>query len=164
MSADREVVIRWGIEDDDAALLRIERTSWSPESGFPSYLEGLGDRFFERTGPESHLIAECAGVVVGYLRLQDKYQFREGNGVLAVNGLAVAPEARGRGVAAALLAAAAYEGRRRDARKISLNVHSTNLVARRLYERHGYVVEGTLADEFVIDGRPIAALVMAKTL
>ena len=73
-------------------------------------------------------------------------------------------EARGQGVAAALLEAADAEGRRRGARKISLHVHGTNTVARRLYERHGYIVEGTHPNEFLIEGTYIDALDMAKTL
>jgi ribosomal protein S18 acetylase RimI-like enzyme len=102
--------------------------------------------------------------LVGYLRLQDKYPFPEGSGVLTINGLAVAHDARRLGVANALLEAATAEARSRGARKISLHVHSTNAPARRLYERHGYVLEGTHPNEFLIEGNFIAALDMAKTL
>ena len=52
----------------------------------------------------------------------------------------------------------------RGARKIGLHVHSTNTAARRLYERHGYVVEGTHPGEFVIEGITIASVDMAKML
>lgn len=159
-----EVTVRRAVESDDAFLLEIDRTSWDASSGFPSYQEAVRESFFERSGPEAHLVAEYDGQVVGYLRLQDKYPFPEGAGVLAVNGLAVAQTARSRGVASALLEAAAAEGRLRGARKISLHVHSTNAIARRLYERHGYVVEGTHPKEFFIEGTYIAALDMAKML
>lgn len=168
MSEDRrpaaQVTVRRAVEEDDAALLAIERSAWDASSGFPSYQETLQDTFFSRSGPEAHLVAEYEGRVVGYLRLQDKYQFPEGAGVLAINGLAVAQDARRLGVASALLEAADAEGRLRRARKISLHVHSTNAAARRLYERHGYVVEGTHPDEFLIEGSYIAALDMAKLL
>jgi ribosomal protein S18 acetylase RimI-like enzyme len=163
VTADR-LTIRRAVESDDAVLLRIDQTSWDATSGFPSYQESIKDSFFARTGPEAHLVAEYDGQVVGYLRLQDKYQFPEGAGVLAINGLAVAHEARGRGVAGALLEAAAAEGRLRGARKITLHVHSTNTAARRLYERHGYVVEGTHPKEFLIEGTYIDAIDMAKML
>jgi ribosomal protein S18 acetylase RimI-like enzyme len=163
-SADHQVTVRRAVEEDDAALLAIEKISWDASSGFPSYQENLTDTFFARSGPEAHLVAEYDGEVVGYLRLQDKYPFPEGAGVLTINGLAVAPTARRLGAASALLEAAAAEGRRQGARKISLHVHSTNASARRLYERHGYVVEGTHPDEFLIEGDLIAALDMAKML
>jgi len=158
------LTVRRAVETDDAVLLRIDQTSWDATSGFPSYQENIRDSFFARSGPEAHLVAEYDGQVVGYLRLQDKYPFPEGSGVLAINGLAVAQEVRGQGVATALLEAAAAEGKRRGARKISLHVHGTNTVARRLYERHGYVVEGTHPREFLIEGTYIDAVDMAKML
>jgi ribosomal protein S18 acetylase RimI-like enzyme len=161
---DPHLTIRRAIESDDAALLEIDRTSWDATSGFPSYQDVIRDTFFARSGPEAHLVAEYDGVVVGYLRLQDKYPFPEGSGVLAINGLAVAEDARGQGVASTLLEAAADEGRRRGARKISLHVHATNTPARRLYERHGYLLEGTHPNEFLIEGTYIAALDMAKMI
>ena len=161
---DGGVEIRWAEEADDKALLEIERTAWDDSSGFPSYLARLTDTFFERTGPEAHLVAEDNGVVLGYLRLENKYPFPEGAGVLAINGLAVAPTARGRGVASALLTAAAEEARSRGARKLSLHTFSTNTAARRLYERHGYALEATHTNEFLINGTPTDDLVLAKHL
>lgn len=163
MTATR-LTVRRAVETDDAVLLRIDQTSWDASTGFPSYQEHIRDSFFARSGPEAHLVAEYDGKVVGYLRLQDKYTFPEGAGVLTINGLAVAQEARGQGVAAALLEAAEAEGKRRGARKISLHVHGTNTVARRLYERHGYVIEGTHPNEFLIEGTYIDAVDMAKML
>jgi ribosomal protein S18 acetylase RimI-like enzyme len=163
-SGDQPVTVRRAVEEDDAVLLAIERSAWDASSGFPSYQDTLQDTFFSRSGPEAHLVAEHEGVVVGYLRLQDKYPFPEGSGVLSINGLAVAHEARRLGVASALMEAATAEGRLRGARKISLHVHSTNTAARRLYERHGYIVEGTHPNEFLIEGIYIDAIDMAKML
>ena len=162
--SDNRLTIRRAVEDDDAVLLQIDQTAWDGSSGFPSYQETIQETFFARSGPEAHLVAEDDGVVVGYIRLQDKYQFPEGAGVLTINGLAVALDARGRGVATALLEAAAAEAGRRGARKISLHVHSTNTSARRLYERHGYVIEGVHPNEFFIEGTYIDAIDMAKTI
>jgi ribosomal protein S18 acetylase RimI-like enzyme len=161
---DPHLTVRRAVEADDAALLEIDQTSWDAFSGFPSYQEVIRETFFARSGPEAHLVAEYDGEVVGYLRLQDKYPFPEGSGVLTINGLAVARHARGQGVAGALLEAAADEGRRRDARKISLHVHGTNTPARRLYERHGYTIEGTHPREFLIEGTHIDSIDMAKML
>jgi ribosomal protein S18 acetylase RimI-like enzyme len=163
-SADHEVTVRRAVEEDDAALLAIEQVSWDASSGFPSYQDNLTDTFFARSGPEAHLVAEYDGEVVGYLRLQNKYPFPEGAGVLTINGLATAPTARRLGVGSALLDAATAEGRLRGARKISLHVHSTNAAARRLYDRHGYNVEGTHPNAFLFEGDLIAALDMAKML
>ncbi|HEY3560820.1 MAG TPA: GNAT family N-acetyltransferase [Kribbella sp.] len=163
-SAGHQVTVRPAVEEDDAALLAIDRDAWDASSGFPSYGETLPDTFFSRSGPEAHLVAEYDGAVVGYVRLQEKYPFSEGAGVLAINGIAVAADARRRGVGNALMTAATEEARRRGARKITLHVHGGNAPARRLYERHGYVLEGTHTAEFIIEGAPVDALDMAKFL
>jgi ribosomal protein S18 acetylase RimI-like enzyme len=160
-----EVTVRRAVEADEAALLAIELTAWDASSGFPSLTPADKTTFFsERSGPDAHLVAESDGEVLGYIRLQDKYPFPEGAGVLSVNGLAVAEEARGRGIGSILLTAVTDEATRRGARKVTLHVHGTNTVARRLYERHGYIVEGTHPNEFLIEGRYIAALDLAKFL
>ena len=54
--------------------------------------------------------------------------------------------------------------RARGARKLSLRVLGTNATAMRLYERLGFQVEGTLRDEFCIDGRYVDDVLMAKHL
>jgi ribosomal protein S18 acetylase RimI-like enzyme len=84
--------------------------------------------------------------------------------VSGITGLAVAPGARGRGVASALLAAAGQHARERGARKLSLRVLSTNDAALRLYERLGFRREGTLREEFLIDGRYVDDVLMARHL
>jgi ribosomal-protein-alanine N-acetyltransferase len=56
--------------------------------------------------------------------------------------LAVVPEARRQGVAAALLAGAIAEARARAARTMVLEVATGNTAARALYERAGFVEAG----------------------
>jgi ribosomal protein S18 acetylase RimI-like enzyme len=159
------VTVRRAVGADEAVLLEIELTAWDASSGFPSLTAGDRTTFFaERWGPEAFLVAELDGRVAGYVRLQDKYPFPEGAGVLSINGLAVALDARGQGIGSVLMEAVAAEGKRRGARKITLNVHGVNTVARRLYERHGYVVEGTHPREFLIDGQYVDTLALALFL
>lgn len=76
-----------------------------------------------------------------------------------VASVACSPQARGRGVGTALLefAEALYPG----ARYIFLCVSSFNDDARRLYERRGYVLVGTMKD-YVVDG--LDEHLMAKRL
>ena len=56
------------------------------------------------------------------------------------------------------------EAARRGARKVTLRVLGTNAVARRLYARCGFVEEGVLRDEFVLDGRFVDDVFMARFL
>lgn len=159
------VTIRRAVLEDEAALLELDGSAWSAESGFPSLTRTEREAFFdERAKPEAHLVALYGDRLAGYLRLKEKYPFEEGAGVLGIYGLAVAPDARGLGIGSTLLDAAEAEARRRGARKLCLNVFATNERARRLYERHGFVVEGVNRAEFVIEGRTIDDLSLAKFL
>lgn len=60
------------------------------------------------------------------------------NARFLMDGLVVAPAARGRGVGTALLDAVAAEARARGFREVRLDVVDENPRARALYERHGF--------------------------
>ncbi|WP_236951391.1 GNAT family N-acetyltransferase [Ketogulonicigenium robustum] len=60
-----------------------------------------------------------------------------------MDGLFVAPEARGNGIGTRLLAAFAAEGRSRGFTRARLEVANTNARARALYERNGYQATST---------------------
>lgn len=64
------------------------------------------------------------------------------NARFLMDGLFVAPEARGQGVGSALLDAIAAEARARGFREVRLDVVDENLRARALYERRGYRAVG----------------------
>jgi [ribosomal protein S18]-alanine N-acetyltransferase len=74
--------------------------------------------------------------VVGYVVAW----FAAGEGEIA--NLAVAPAERGRGLGAMLLEAALAEGRRLGATETFLEVRSTNVRARQLYESRGFAEVG----------------------
>jgi ribosomal protein S18 acetylase RimI-like enzyme len=64
--------------------------------------------------------------------------FRKRSAVARLYSLATRPEARGRGVGAALLEAAGMAARRRGSRALRLEVRTDNAAAISLYERHGF--------------------------
>jgi ribosomal protein S18 acetylase RimI-like enzyme len=64
--------------------------------------------------------------------------FRQRSGVARLYSLATQPEARGRGVGAALLEAAAEAARHRGCRALRLEVRTDNAAAIGLYERAGF--------------------------
>lgn len=166
MEAERHLVtVRLARAGDDAGLAALDAAAWSPRSGFPSVFEPASGRFFTPDSPpECHLVAEVDGRLAGYLRLKPATRLPENAHVLSVFGLAVDPGARRRGVAAALLSSAEELARSRGARKLSLRVLSTNQSAISLYERLGFRREGELRDEFLIRGRYVHDILMAKPL
>jgi len=84
------------------------------------------------------LIAETGGVAAGYLALS----FRAGSTTARLYSLAIAPQARGQGVAAALIARAMSLAQTRAMRSVRLEVRESNTAARTLYERCGFTLRG----------------------
>jgi len=162
---EKQVRVRSARLTDDTALTRLESAAWSAEAGFPSVFERVtatnAPFFGADNPPEAHLVAELNGSVVGYIRLKAATHLPENAHVMQVQGLAVHPSARRRGVGAMLLTEAVQRLRQRGTRKLSLRVLSTNTAAIALYERLGFVHEGALRDEFMINGHYVDDVLMA---
>ena len=159
------VSVREARAGDEPALVAVDAAAWTSRSGFPSVSDPRATTFFtESAGPADHLVAVHGGVVVGYVRLGSPTPLPESRHVMSINGLAVAPGARGLGAGRALLEAAERRAREQGRRKLSLRVFGGNAPARRLYERAGFRVEGVLVGEFLIERQPEDDVVMAKHL
>jgi ribosomal protein S18 acetylase RimI-like enzyme len=153
---------------DQAVLAELDALAWSADSGFPSVLKsmgGAGVAFFSASNPpEAHLVAELDGGVIGYIRLKAPTHLPENAHVIQVQGLAVHPDARRRGIAARLLAESEQRLRGQGTKKLTLRVLSTNHAAIRLYEQQGFATEGVLVGEFLINGASVDDVLMAKHL
>ena len=161
---ETSVEIRPATRADETALVGIDRATWDPSSGVGPR-PGAGAAFFtERRDPEDTLVADDAGAVVGYVTLKQATKLESNRHVLTVNGIAVDPSAQGRGIGAALIAAAARLARARGARRLTLRVLGSNPGAQRLYESAGFVVEGTLRGEFRLGGAYVDDVLMALDL
>ena len=149
---------------DEAAIVDIDTATWNSLSS-PAPRPKDGSPFFtERRRPEDALVAEVGGLVVGYVVLRQVIPVPSHRHVLELAGLAVAPDSQRHGVGRRLVQEAAAEAARRGAAKLSLRVLGRNPSARRLYESCGFVVEGVLRDEFILDGRPVDDVLMARRL
>ncbi|WP_189190494.1 GNAT family N-acetyltransferase [Streptomyces albiflavescens] len=157
--------IRTATLEDEDALGRLDRDTWSPVHAVmprprPPYEPFYSDRF----GPRDHLVAEIDNTVVGYIRLGFPTPLASNAHVRQIQGLAVAEEARGAGVGRALLRAVQDQARRQGARRITLRVLGHNTPARKLYESEGFVVEGILPEEFLLDGEYVDDVLMGRSL
>jgi ribosomal protein S18 acetylase RimI-like enzyme len=157
--------IRHATLDDEDALGRLDRVTWSPVHAVQPRPEPPYEPFYsERFGPRDHLVAEIAGAVVGYIRLGFPTPLDCNSHVRQIQGLVVAEEARGAGVGRALLRAVQDEARGQGARRITLRVLGHNTPARKLYESEGFVVEGILPEEFRIGGEYVDDVLMGRSL
>jgi ribosomal protein S18 acetylase RimI-like enzyme len=158
------ITVRTARADDDAALVAIDDLTWTPDVS-PAPPQDPPRAFFgERLDPADALVAELDGAVAGYATLHNTIPLPSHAHVLEINGVAVHPAAGGRGVGRRLVDAAVEEARSRGARKVTLRVFAPNAVARRLYERCGFVEEGFLREEFLLDGHYVDDVLMARYL
>lgn len=87
-----------------------------------------------RSGSAQVLVATDGGSILGSAVLF----FRRGSSLARLYSLASVPEARGRGIGAALLDAAEHAASERGCRALRLEVRTDNAAAIRLYESHGF--------------------------
>jgi ribosomal protein S18 acetylase RimI-like enzyme len=158
------IQIRQARLGDDRALSEIDRATWTAVVS-PGPLPPAGSPFFnERVRPDDVLVAVVDDRVVGYIQLVRPTTLTPHEHVLQVGGLAVHPHRQRGGIGRRLLERGVGEARDRGARKLALRVLRSNIAARRLYEATGFVVEGVLRDEFLLDGAYVDDVLMATYL
>ncbi|WP_369237711.1 N-acetyltransferase family protein [Streptomyces sp. R21] len=157
--------IRTATLDDEDVLGRLDRANWSPLHAVQPRPEPPYESFYnERFGPQDHLVAEIDGELVGYIKLGYPTSLACNTHVRQIQGLVVADAARGTGVGRALLRAVQERARRLGARRITLRVLGHNAPARKLYESEGFVVEGILPEEFLLEGEYVDDVLMGRFL
>jgi ribosomal protein S18 acetylase RimI-like enzyme len=89
------------------------------------------------------LVAEAAGgtELLGFVQLYPTFSSLQCNRAWVLNDLFVAERARRRGVAEALMQAAARSAQQAGVSSISLSTAHDNMAAQRLYEKLGYVLD-----------------------
>jgi GNAT superfamily N-acetyltransferase len=118
-----------------------------PTALAPEITAATWDRFYSSTEPMQASVAEHGGRLLGLVH----YLYHRSTIHLApvcyLQDLFTAPEARGQGVAAALIQSVYQAARAADTQRVYWHTHETNATARRLYdrlaERSGFIVYRT---------------------
>jgi ribosomal-protein-alanine N-acetyltransferase len=127
------VLFEQATDRDLEAILHIEQASFStPWTRKMFEVEMHGNPFASLVVGRSEGADGGRGKVLGYICFWVVFE------ELRLMNLAVAPAARRRGLATALVHHALTVGRERGARRAVLEVRSSNEAARRLYERMGF--------------------------
>jgi ribosomal protein S18 acetylase RimI-like enzyme len=142
-----DVELRKAVGSDDRALAVLDAESWPPELWVIPPRPATEPFFTDWRRPEDVLVAVSGSEVLGYARIGRHMRVESNRHVLHFEALAVAPSARNRGVGNLLVAGLIDEAQRRGARKLGLRALSTNDRAIRLYEKHGFTLEGRLREE-----------------
>ncbi|NWG91157.1 MAG: ribosomal protein S18-alanine N-acetyltransferase [Parvularculaceae bacterium] len=128
-SPTKDLSIRLAGPGDLDAIERLERASFTRDRFPRRNLRRLLSR-----SSAAFLIAAVGGDEAGYAMVL----YRRGAGVARLYSIAVDPAFRGRGVAAALIRAAARSAREKGAARLRLEMRPSNMEAMRLYERAGF--------------------------
>ncbi|MDV3293552.1 MAG: ribosomal protein S18-alanine N-acetyltransferase [Nitrososphaerales archaeon] len=152
-----EYGIRHCDKDDVQSVISINARTLPEHYSEYFYNEILGEF------PETFLVAELNGDVVGYIMCRIEYGFshlrrlglaRKGH----IVSVAVLEEHRGKGIGSRLIGLAQEEMRKKSANECYLEVRVSNTEATRLYQKLGYKTTGRL-EAYYKDGEP--AYVMA---
>jgi RimJ/RimL family protein N-acetyltransferase len=155
--------IRQARHEDDDALARIDAATWTAAVS-PAPRPPPGTPFFgPRRQPVNVLVAESV-TVIGYAGLSRSTSLVSQEHVLELGGLAVHPGHHRTGAGRRLVEAIVAEARVRGARKLSLRVLGPNKAARQLYATCGFATEGVLREEFLLNGRYVDDILMARCL
>lgn len=131
----------------DVPTLVALMTAFYAEAGFP-LPETPATRAFAALLADARLggawLAEVAGAAVGHTVLTLSFSMEYGGLRGVVDDLYVRPEARQRGVGAALLAAIQQDCEARGVRALHVEIGSESTDARRLYARAGFTDSGHL--------------------
>ena len=152
-------MIRQATAADQKAIREIDRLTWSSLSS-PVPLPPP-DREY---GLDGLYVAELVGGIAGYVQMGPVFPIDANRHVLEIKGIAVHPGHQRRGVARALVHAAAKTAREAGARRLTLRVLGHNAAARDLYTACGFEVEGVLREFFYLDGRYVDDVLMALPL
>ncbi|MEP7058405.1 MAG: GNAT family N-acetyltransferase [Caldimonas sp.] len=162
------ITIRRATIDDAAAFARI--------MGDPAVLPGLMQvpyadvalwrtRLAEFSAPgrlDLPLVAELQGEVVGMASLHPASPSQRRRHAMKL-GIAVAPAAQGQGVGRTLMAALCdYADNWSGTLRIELDVYTDNPGALRLYEKFGFVIEGTHRNYALRNGAYVDSYSMAR--
>jgi L-phenylalanine/L-methionine N-acetyltransferase len=158
-----DLEIRPAGKDDVEAMWRIARQPAivAGTLQIPSLRLTQRQRRFDDLTDDDHLfVAERHSEILGVADLHVHDRRRRHAGDL---GIAVSTAHQGKGIGTALLAALIdLADNWIGLHRLELQVYAGNAAATRLYEKHGFQVEGTLRDYAWTDGAYVDALFMAR--
>jgi RimJ/RimL family protein N-acetyltransferase len=157
-----DIHIRTATLADDADLARLDHDTWDPLHAVVERRSADASFFGEHPTLEAYFVAHMEDRLAGYLRLAQPIPLPSNAHIRQIQGLAVFTWARGRGVARALIEAALDAAREQGARRVTLRVLGHNAPARALYESLGFVVDGVLPGEFLLDGEYVDDVLMGR--
>lgn len=129
-------------------IRKIQPEDYAAVAGFwrnyldvPAATDDCVSRTLERMNKDSHyftFVAEEDGMVIGFITFVEVLSIDDPDGYIKINGIAVHPEYRSRGIGTRLIARAEQTARERGSNSIGVASIFKRTKAHELYERLGY--------------------------
>ncbi len=154
-----EIWIRPSELKDACAIMEIDSKVWTEETT-PSPIHWRSrEQFLQSCPPGSQLVAGIGDQVCGYIGFSHPTGLKSNEHVYDIN-IAVYPGYQKRGIGKRLMEEIKRTARHNGVRKLSLRVLETNEKAIAFYGSCGFIVQGRLVEEFLLNGRYVDDILM----
>ncbi len=150
-------------EADYPEMMKIDQLVFSSYNTPAPMKQRSLEEYTGHYSPEKVFIAELEGKVAGYIGYDNPTGLPSNSHVMEFY-IAVHPDSQGRGVGKALITHLITWGKQQAYKKISLRVLSTNEDAVTFYKANGFLEQGRLVQEFLLDGTYVDDILMYKML
>jgi ribosomal protein S18 acetylase RimI-like enzyme len=154
-----DILIRWMKNGDYEGLVELENLIWnSTNAPDPIFWESAVE-YGSRRSERDQLVAILDNKVVGYASFHHPTPLVSNRHVFEFN-IGVHPKAQRLGVGRKLLDALKEEVKKRGGKKLTLRVLATNPSAYEFYIACGFLEQGRLLKEFMIEGKEVDDILM----
>lgn len=155
------IKIRFSTESDFQQLIDIDNKVWNKKTT-PTIIKWDSLNEFSEQNPEgSQLVAILEERVVGYLGFHHPTPLKTNQHVLEID-IAVDQHYQGKGIGRKLLDELVKMAKDKNIHKLALRVLSSNEGAIDFYKKCGFIEQGRLVKEFLIEGDFVDDLLMYK--
>ncbi len=158
-----KIVTRLSEERDMQQLVQLNNQVWN-ESNAPVLIQWKStEEYAEHCPAGSQIVTECGAEICGYVSLKAPTKLGSNQHVVELV-IAVSPEFQNKGIGRKLLDAAYDWGKKNGKKKLSLRVLSTNEAGINFYLKCGFLIQGRLLREFLINHAYVDDVLMYKLI
>lgn len=157
------ILIRQSKKADLAELVNLNEVT-SNHLNTPASIERQSaEEYAEQRPPGSEFVAIINDKVAGYIGYHTPTNLTSNNHVLEIH-IGVHPDFQRKGVGSELLTYIFLWAKKNGYRKISIRVLASNISAIPFYLSNGFLEQGRLKEEFLIEGKFVDDILMFKKL
>ena len=157
------IVIRNLLEIDFPEMMRIDQLVFDSSTTPAPMKQRTLEEYAGHYSTDKVFVAELEGRVAGYIGYDNPTGLASNSHVMELY-IAVHPDYQGIGVGRALISHLIAWGKQQAFKKISLRVLSTNEGAIAFYKANGFMEQGRLVKEFLLNGTYVDDILMYKLL